>query len=448
MLLDRYRQLLTAYVDSELSSRQRRHVARLLRRSPEARRLLQQLRADAQALRQLPRPSLPADLTKSVLCSIVERRLAPGQRRIAKTTSIPMWMGPLASWAAAAVVLFLLGVASYLYFAASLDQTAKTEMAQKHEAVYSAQSDAQELLPQPARDDDTDTVSPEPPTATNDRTAAARPPRIVKRGNKFKSTAPNKPLSPAKEETALTDRLEMFQFDRVPDLLPVVVKVSDLESESGRKQLVAELRKDSEFRLELPCSNGTKALDRIQKAAQALHFGLIIGKQAQERMKQNWRGNYALYVEDLTPEELTQLLRQIGAEDRKSAVRKPAEAQVDRFVLTRMTPRHRKELTNLLGVDPSTTAPTETGPLGADPHKPLADVTARQVGKALSVQGGGSRPGAGKMVAKPPQHTALVLAYSPTRPTPGSEEIKHFLEGRKAARAGTLRIFLVLRGGT
>ena len=61
MLLDRYRQLLTAYVDGELSSRQRRHVVRLLHRSAEARRLLRQLEADAKSLRDLPRPALSVD---------------------------------------------------------------------------------------------------------------------------------------------------------------------------------------------------------------------------------------------------------------------------------------------------------------------------------------------------------------------------------------------------
>ena len=39
MLPEQYRQLLTAYVDGELSGRQRRHVVRLLKRSPDGREL-------------------------------------------------------------------------------------------------------------------------------------------------------------------------------------------------------------------------------------------------------------------------------------------------------------------------------------------------------------------------------------------------------------------------
>lgn len=448
MLLDRYRRLLTAYVDGELSGRQRRHIARLLRRSPEARHLLEQLQADARVLRQLPRPSLPVDLTNPVLRNISERRLAPGQRRLAKVHSAPAWMGPLASWAAAAAVLFLLGIASYLYFAASLDQAEKMEMARNQEMQLTAQSHPEELAPPLAAADSADSEPDEQPGATIDQSSALKSPKIAKRrGGKPKPNLPNKPPSPAKEETALTERMEMFPLESVPDLLPVIVKVSDLELEASRKQLIAELHKDGEFRLELPCPNSIKAFDRVQKTAQRLNFGFIIDKQAQERIKSKWRGNYFLYVEDVTPEELTRFLRQVGAEDRKSAAGKPTEAQIDRLVLLRMTARHHKELSTILGLDPSAAVASPSGPLGTDPRMPLADATARKVGQALSGLGTTPRPQSGKTGAQPRQHTALVLAHSSVRPSPISDEIKHFLEERKPARKGTLRILLVLRGG-
>src|SRR5262249_30056386 len=62
MLRARHRELLPAYVDGELSNRQRRQFLRLLHRSPEARVLLRQMQRDAKALRDLPRPRLPGDL--------------------------------------------------------------------------------------------------------------------------------------------------------------------------------------------------------------------------------------------------------------------------------------------------------------------------------------------------------------------------------------------------
>lgn len=449
MLLDRYRQLLTAYVDGELNSRQRRHVARLLHRSSEARRLLEQLQQDACALRHLPRPRLAADLAGDVLHTIRERRLSPGQRRIAKASLVSAWTGSLASYAAAAAVLLILGIASYLYFAVSLVQPAKLEMAQSP-----TKTPAPSTRPKPvdsSRDKEekpqTALVSQELPHTKPNFSAVVKPPLDVKKDkDKMLSLVAENVPAPPKEESALTDRLEMFQLDRVPDTLPVVVKVSDLDREARRKDLLAELGKDGDCRIELPCKHGSKAFDRVQQAARTIHLGLIVEKQAQERIKQKWRTNYVLYVENLTPEELTRFVQQIGIEDRKSSAGKPAEAQIDRLVLTRMTVQQRKELSTLLGIDPTATAPSANGPLGTDLRKPLSDLTAQQLSRALAGQGGTPRPEAGKAAVKPPDHFALVLAYNPVRPAPGSEEIKRFLESRKPARSGTIRVLLVLRG--
>ncbi len=447
MLQDRYRQLLTAYVDGELSSRQRRHVSRLLSRSAEARQLLQQLQADARALRRLPRPSLPADLTGPILRSIAERRLTPGQCRANSTSSASSWMAPLGTWAAAAAVLILLGASSYLYFASSRPQASKTDVAQKQLVPPTVLSKPKKGTSPSVKSDTPQVVSREQPGSTIDQTSNAKSPVTVKEGrDKNVPVVPEKAPSQVKEETALTDRLEMFQLDRAPDILPVVVKVNDLDQASVRKQLKAELRKDSDYRLELPCQNGTKAFERVQKAAQTLHFGLILDKQAQERIKMKWRTNYVLYVENITPDELIRFVQQIGAEDRKSSAGKPAEIRIDRLVLTRMTPQHRKELSTLLGIDPTATPPRSTDAPAPDPRKPLADLTARQVENALAGQGGTPRPESGKPAAKPPEHYVLVLPYNPVRPTPGSEEIKLFLEKRKSTRAGTIRVLLVLRG--
>jgi anti-sigma factor RsiW len=448
MLLDRYRQLLTAYVDGELSSRQRRYVVRLLHRSAEARQLLQQLKADARTLRQLPRPSLPADLTGAVLRLISERNLAPRQSRTIQVVPAMTWMGPLTSWTVAATVLLSLGVASYFYFAASLDQAAKTEIVQKQpEPTISTPHPEEPGLSIAHKEDGISTEPRKSAAPKINPPSAVKTPRMVRqRGERSKPNSVDKPPSPPKEETALTDRLETFHFDCVPDLLPVVVKLGGLDRLPARKKLAAELSKDNAFRLELPCSNGTKAFDRVQKAARTLHIGFIIDKAAQERIKLKWNVSYLLYLEDVMPEELTGFVRQIDAEDRKSEAGKPAEAQFDRLVLMRMSAGHRKELTTLLGVDPITTAPSATGSL-ADPHKPLTDATARLVQQSLAGQGGAPRAEPGKSAAQAPDHIALVLAYNHVHPSPGSDEIKHFLENRKPIRAGALRVLLVLRGG-
>src|SRR5271166_3031255 len=98
MLPERYRELLTAYVDGELSARQRRHALRLLRRSAEARRLLQRLQKDSDALIHLPKPHLDRDLAEPVLHKIAAARALPIRppRRFPAPRVYPAWIGAAA----------------------------------------------------------------------------------------------------------------------------------------------------------------------------------------------------------------------------------------------------------------------------------------------------------------------------------------------------------------
>src|SRR5262245_16452658 len=120
MLADSDRELLTAYVDGELSARQRKAVQRLLQRSPDARALLQELQADSELVRSLPHPPQVPDLSASVIESIHRRGLRPARRTIQPVQTIPIWSGLVA----AAAVLLVIGVASFLYFSAVINPNA------------------------------------------------------------------------------------------------------------------------------------------------------------------------------------------------------------------------------------------------------------------------------------------------------------------------------------
>jgi hypothetical protein len=233
------------------------------------------------------------------------------------------------------------------------------------------------------------------------------------------------------------------QLARVDLLLPSLFGLHGLNLDAGeRQQLAAELRKAKAFRVELLCRDTVKATDRLRKALEARSVGLIVDPGAQGRLKApQWKTDFALFLEDVTPDEAVELLRKLGADDRQAAKR-PSELRFEgTVVLAPLGQVDDKELVGLMGVNPTKVLPRDaTGPLGTDISRPLTEKTASQVADVLANP---ARPGA--KGAKAPARNALLMAFSP-RPRHGSAEVKRFLEGRKPQRPGTLQLFIVLRG--
>jgi hypothetical protein len=448
MLPEPCRQLLTAYVDGELSARQRRLVLRLLRRSGDARHYLSRLQSDSRELRGLP-PSKPEiDLSGPVLRQIAERRLAPGRpRRVVSVRTYPAWLG----YAAAAAVVIAVGAASYAVVTASLDRPPGETVATPN--------------PQPSNPDGSGTsVAAEPPRDVAKGTPPDKQPDKPKPdgGPHPPSTdvGHDKPPDPTemKEDDAFTyPGLEIFTRLENPNPaidLPAPFKLRELDQEATHKKLMAELQKGPGVRIELPCTDGTRAYEHLQTVFKAHHVNLTIDGRAQRRLGHpEWRTNYVLYAEDVTPDELALLLQQLAPEDKKGA--KPAEGPFESMVLSHLSERDHKELAELLGVDPAKVQPAAgTGPLGADPHKSPADGTLAQVTATLEGQGGAPpRPDPGKSPGVKPadkekavEHAMLVMPYNPIRPRHDSAEVKRFLDERKPMRPGALQVLLVLRG--
>ncbi len=73
--------LLSAYIDGEVSPVERERVERALARSETLRAELRALRQASRAVAELPRVALPADFSAGVLRAIEQRSLAPAPRR-------------------------------------------------------------------------------------------------------------------------------------------------------------------------------------------------------------------------------------------------------------------------------------------------------------------------------------------------------------------------------
>ena len=71
MLSEQILELLTAFVDGELSQRQRKAVMRVLQRSSEARDVLRQLQENAHRVKKLPRHKVERSLVDQVMEAIV-----------------------------------------------------------------------------------------------------------------------------------------------------------------------------------------------------------------------------------------------------------------------------------------------------------------------------------------------------------------------------------------
>jgi hypothetical protein len=445
MLPDRVSQLLTAYIDGELDSRQRQAVERLLSQSAEARTLVEQLRHDADTLRQLPRRKLDEGFSGRVLRGISDRHphldrhtLARGGQgrgaRFAEGMVYPTWIGV----AAVAAILFVAVLTSFIYF--------NVASAPKKESIAVAKNE-----PEPTRKN----PDSEPPAGKKDTAIPPNvPPKPENHEEESSTDIENSPpikTQPPRDlpqdadppvDATPTPRLEVFRkLDEVRLGLALPLRNLDLPEEQER--LRERLKEDTAFHLDVVCSETARGLERLDAAFKAQGIKLMVDQAAQLRWKKGLKTNYALYSEDVTAEELAKILQQLGNEEKKAEPKR----RFDRVIIHHLSPWNRKELCSLLGVDPKTLPAKPKTPLGVDIGKPLSEATADQLADSLAGKGT-PRPKPGESVDfKKPQRQALVFSYNPLRVKPGnSKEIKAFLDGRKDRRAGTLQILLVLRG--
>lgn len=428
MISQRLTQLLTAYIDGELGARQHRAVERLLRKSEEARTLLQKLQDDAAVLRSLPRQRLDEDLSHQVLRTIADRRLHLARRAaLAYRPAFPNWAGAVA----AASVLFAVFCGSYLYFYASSHSQRLGTLAQKDPDKSQGSNVATEI--------EEPMVDPELPKPDQPRI----PDSIVTTAPKSAPLPkPDLPafradLPPAENPEAGVDARPSRKLETLEEIyqLPIALSLSlrDLELKKFKEQLRAELQKEDAYRLELFTLGNSIAFERVKAAFEAHGIGLLVDQLAQFRLKNpGWKTDYVFYVEGITQEELATILEKLGADDHK------AEA-----ILLSLTEPDHKELSRLMGVDPTKLDPPRKGPHKVDIRKPLNELTAEQLRQAPP------RPEPGKPAAKPLMRQGLVLSYNPVRPKPSaSKEIKSFLDGRSERKPGTLQLLLVLREGS
>jgi hypothetical protein len=409
MLSDRLCRMLTAYVDGELNDDQRKAVLSLLRGSAKARDLLRRLQSDADCLRQLPRAVLGRDVSAQVVQILQKGNAGAGRRSFMST--MPRVPARL-SLAAAATVLLAAGAATYFYFSAVHETDANLSKAAPEDLLASARR-ATEEESQPVVADHRQEAKSGDSHAAASSVEKLPPPRTSV--EKVVELLPHPSAQPVarKEDGALGTRVEpATKFLDLNVDPPLFAQFRELDQEKRRKELEEELRKGKARRMDLTCLEMPAAIQRLQLALKKEGIEVIVDHDADNRLRLGLKTEYALYVDSVTAEEVVAVMRQLRSDDREREAKRRASL-FETFVLNAFGSDDQRNLSRLLGSDPTSSSSAQKG------------------------QGG--------TAAKVKQHMALLVTYSLENSRSTSQEVKLFLESRGERQAGTWPMLLVLR---
>ncbi len=408
MLPERVTELLSAYVDGELSSRERKNVTRILRKSGEARQMLHKLKQDSMILRKMPRRKTQMDLSGSVMGTISLRGIT-----LPKIEAIPIaspvhppppkkrWPGWLAL-ALAGLLLVAIGAASYYISVAAIRKNQADN--RPGDSNHAPSTDQGKRSP----------AIPDKPLPLIGVMHEPETPEQARPG-----------VDPKKDDRYGLGWTKPPAFVVPQPRLMLIQSVRDLDEPSVGQSLLNELRRDEATRIDLFCTGDTTpALDRLQAACKLFGTNLRLDAYAQARVKQKMRTNYAIYSRDLTPQEWTLLLQHLAGEDKRSPIK-----LFDKLAINGLT---TAELAKVLGGEPTQYERPSTVDLTQD----IASPTGTELAKSLS----GQNP-------KPdPDNAALTrqAVAIPYLPQPGfSREVRYIVEG-KSWRPGAVQVLLVL----
>jgi hypothetical protein len=437
MLAPHHKELLTAYVDGELTPRQRRHVARLLRRSGEARRLLERLQGDSREIRALP-PCVPArDLVAPVLDAIGSRKLKPVRApRINTPLRFPIWTG----FAAAASVMVLVGVGTFLGYShdrARPNNGSVANVGTGEEDTVVVPSIAEKGIvraPSDKQKAPSDVPAATTPAADDSERSEFVPPLEDPFEKEKKRPPSNRTHSGS--VFASGEKEQPGQLERIELTLPSVSKLSELEQAATARKLTEQLSAPGAYRIEILCKDAARSFPRVRAAFAAGKIDLVVDPLAQKRLKKpHYRNSFAIFMENLTPAEMVRLLARLAVVDRGGVGdKKSSEPRLEgTLVIQPWSSWDKSELASVLKANP---APVPLrppmGPPVIDIHKPLSESTQSAV-----LEGKGPpRPAAER-------NSAIFLSLSGTRSDSG--ELRRFVASRQPLQTGTIQVFIVLR---
>jgi hypothetical protein len=442
-------ELLTASVDGELTSRQRRLVDQLLLDNPEARTMLAKLQRDSHDLRSLPQVNLPRDLSGAILDKIaasgkmhkprkrVTEPAGPRLHRPAAPKQTPRLSGPRVPWgyAAAAMVLVAIGVTSFaLHFLEHQPTNSPSGIVKRPSVKPPLEKDLPVGENELAKSQPKTSIAPNPtPPTTLEEDEPDPMPIQPKKVLPELESEPEPPVvigAPGSESPGKLEKVELA--------LPALLNLHKLDEAEQSKRLLSELGSGNAFRVEILCRDATRGCERLRNVLHDRKWTIHTEPIAQARLKKHlWRTDYAVFLENLTPGEAVAILKTIGTVDRQAGEKKITEYRFDGGLLLTKTSRYDcREMADLLGLDPISNRPSPPMNKAVDIRRPLSEQTADHVAAALEGKGI-PRPGTTL------SNNGYLVALN--APRSRSAELKKFLEARYPPVANTVQLYIVLR---
>lgn len=439
MLPAHTQELLTAFVDGELSAAEKRLVEKLLRESDEARAFHGQIQKQSQRLRTLPTAVPSDDLAASIMNMISDRGMMPTplpmpRRHGAAAQRLLPWI----SIATAATVVIAVGLFAYLYHVVSAKQFADKTPA----------------------DNRTDVIP------NNNVVAKVQPPVVVPNNSTEEKVEVGSALQMIEPELGLENKQDvaieklpvMPRIKGVPDTifgtppqpevvepfrqfkvtLPLLLPLQDLDQPYPKQKLRQELKQNEVVRVDLFTKDGWRAAELVQAVMKARGQQVLVDATALGLIRKKTKGEFVVYTESLTADEIAQVLETLGADDKRLEAKKPSESQFDKFMLAPFMVNDLNELSKLLGVPASVLKMPKPKNVTIDPRKPLEAITAAQLMANLP-----------KAASRGNDKTTLILPYGTSTLSPpatsASKEIKSFLDKRGDRKPNTIPLMLVLK---
>jgi hypothetical protein len=255
MLPDRALELLTAYVDGELTNRQREEAMRLTQQSAEARQVLNELQDHARQLRQLP----PRKLEPTFAAALVQKL-----RRSETTSRRRFGLRPTHYAIAASLLAILAGGLSW-------------------------------LLNRPGR-----AVDPAPNIAVNKPTPES-PPKAVD------------PLVAQVVEGVFSE----FARPLPPERPGTKLAFEDLAKTQWHEHLVGGMAKQQSVHLDVAVTNQRQAVHRLETVLENKGIKVVVDALARGKLgDQKVRTDFVIYAENIRADELAAMLYELGTDER------------------------------------------------------------------------------------------------------------------------------------